>query len=155
MVVCGMKYFITSLFVLGFFSCNHSKSQFEQAVLKKIDSCDSQIPCVFHLYNDLGIEFDSAVTFSTAVGLGEVNEILGFELLNYTDIGNRIVFIRNGKVVYYQEWFPYFEDKKVVLEFPSDSGYTVAKPDNCKYILKIIDDNEVKNISLTYMDMVE
>jgi hypothetical protein len=77
--------------------------------------------------------------FSGKYSLDEINEILGFNLRNYTDVGARLIFVYKGKNVYSYKWFPSSDNlNKDVYELTDLDLFKVDRH-NAKFNLEKID----------------
>lgn len=50
-------------------------------------------------------EWDTMCFYSAANSLEDINRDLGFELKEFTDVGDRLIFLNKGRFVYQKEWF--------------------------------------------------
>jgi hypothetical protein len=52
----------------------------------------------------MDFEWDIMCYLSGGYSLEEINEILGFQLTQFADIGDRLIFLKDNKVVCQYEW---------------------------------------------------
>jgi len=78
---------------------------------------------VIDLSKVLTFDWDTMYFFSNANFLNEIDSMLGFHLKEYYDVGDRIVFTNNRRVVYYQEWFPYPDNIRKSVIFDTNKKY--------------------------------
>jgi hypothetical protein len=91
---------------------------FEAIVLDKWDDCPANSTCSLDLATAMPMDWDTMYYFTNACAYEEIVAELGLILEEYNDIGNRVVFLHQNKLVCYQEWFPYPDDEatEVVLK---------------------------------------
>lgn len=123
-----------------FFSACSNRNDFDDIVANEFETCSEQRNnCVVDFSKIMKFEWDTMYYFSGANSLEDINKSLGFELKEFTDIGDRIIFLNNGKVVYQKEWFlnPSEELKGVV--FATDLKTFKVDKSNAKF--EIIKEN--------------
>jgi len=77
----------------------------DNLIISKWEKCSNKDNCIIDLSISMDFEWDKMFYFSSAFSLEEINERLGTELKNFTDIGDRLIFMNDNKVIYHQEWF--------------------------------------------------
>ena len=87
------------------FSCSNN-TDFDSIVKDKWRQCDKNSECIVDFAHTMDFEWDFMYFYSGGYSLDEINKDLGFELKEFIDIGDRIIFLYKGKVVYHQDWFP-------------------------------------------------
>jgi hypothetical protein len=92
-------------FGLLFGSCLNS-SNVDSIILNEYEKCSEINNCVVDFSNIMKFDWDTMYYFSAANSLEEVNKEIGFELKEFTDIGDRIIFLNKSNLVYHEEWFP-------------------------------------------------
>ena len=98
----------TFLFLsLCFCLCSCSDNNIDDIVSKKWEQCINKSDCIIDFSQSMNFEWETMYYYSGANSLEDINNDLGFELKEYTDVGDRIIFLNKGKVVYQQESFKY------------------------------------------------
>jgi hypothetical protein len=136
------------LFLGVFFSllsCSN-KNDFDYIVADKYQQCEENTICVIDFSALMWFEWDTMCFYSGANSLDEINKDLGFELEEYIDVGDRIIFLNKGKVVYYQEWFPepskplegtvFVTDLKKIRLPKSDTKFKIKKEGKAFFLEK-------------------
>lgn len=126
-----LSYLITLLpFLLT--SCEYRfKSDLERSVWNQYD--DNQDSCEIDLTGFLPNQWDTLWYFSNKYEWRDIYQEMGYNPHCFQDAGDRIIFVKNRRVVYYQEWFPYHKIKNWVvfsgdkLCVPRDSAIFSAK----------------------------
>jgi hypothetical protein len=106
------KYFLIYISLLLLFSCSeYKKSEFEKGVeLKYNSSCKSSNSCIVNIKEATSFSWDKMYVFKTTASLEIINEALGFTYPYYEDAAERVVFVKNNKVIYHDDYYPTFDD---------------------------------------------
>lgn len=91
--------------LLSLLSCS-TKKDFDSVVADKYQKCENSNDCTIDFSSLMWFEWDTMCFYSGSNSLEQINRDLGFELKEFTDIGDRVIFLNKGKVVYQKEWFP-------------------------------------------------
>ena len=111
LIVAGTLY--VGFMVFYYFYSQPSRNSFDKKVLWEYWwEKDKNGECIIDLDDIMHVKWDSAIHYTAKYEFKEICDDLGFQLKEYQDIGDRIIFMRDGNVVFYSEWFPY----------PSDTG---------------------------------
>lgn len=62
-------------------------------------------------------EWDTMCFYSGACSLEDINKDLGFKFEKFVDIGDRVIFLNKGRVVYHKEWCNYSENSREGIIF--------------------------------------
>lgn len=62
-------------------------------------------------------KWDKVYVFSVGASLEEIDQALGFHYSQWEDIGERIIFVEKGEVVYHEDYFPYPEMENGTVHF--------------------------------------
>ncbi len=138
---------------LLFGSCSN-RNDFDNIVANNFEECTEQNNnCIVDFSKIMKFEWDTMYYFSGANSLEDINKSLGFEFKEFTDIGDRIIFLNNGKVVYQKEWFPnpseelkgvvFVTDLKTFKVDKSNAKFKISKQGKAFYFRP----NALKNIS--------
>ena len=113
-------------------SCEYRyKSDLEQSVWNQYDN--SQDSCKIDFTGFLPNQWDTVWYFSNKNEWRDIYQEMGYNPHCFQDVGDRIIFVKNRRVVYYQEWFPYHKIKQWVgfsedkLCVPRDSAIFSAR----------------------------
>lgn len=98
-----------------------SDMNIEKEIITLIENkCDGVNECLIDLSDLPTFKWDNAYVF-TNVSKGYIQSIIKVQYDLYKDIGVKIIFINNGKIVHYQELFPPLNGKgmqeKVTFSF--------------------------------------
>ncbi|MFA8300546.1 MAG: hypothetical protein ACEPOV_10315 [Hyphomicrobiales bacterium] len=110
------KYILTLILIPLFFGCSNTNI-IENGVFKKWEKCKVGSGCIIDIAEITNFQWDTMCFYSGSYSLDEINRDLGFKLKEYTDIGDRLIFLNKGKLVYQEEWFtnPSEHSKEVVF----------------------------------------
>ena len=103
------KKFLILVFCIFVFNCSN-KNDFDNIISKEWDKCDKN-ECVIDFAHIMNFNWDTMCFYSAANSLEEINNDLGTELKDFTDIGDRIIFwimeklfiIKNGFIVLFKK----------------------------------------------------
>jgi len=127
-------------------SCSHNRDV-DKLIVKIESNCINKESCIVDFSKEIEGEWDTMYFFSGANSLEEINSILGFELKKFTDIGDRILFLKENKIVYQQEWFYNNEKEPEGIIFVSQSKHFKVDRENCKFTI-------VKNNKIYYLTFI-
>lgn len=95
---------------------------------------------IFDFSESMGFDWDVMYVFSAKCSLEDINETLNLSYSDFIDVGDRIVFLKSGKIVYTQAWYSVdfstknnviFSDLVDKLKFQSnDAKFMVEKKGN-------------------------
>ncbi len=85
-------------------SCSN-KNDIDKLVINEWEKCSAKDNCIIDFSTVMSFQWDKMFYFSSALSLEEINAVLGTELNSFTDIGDRIVFMKENKILYHKEWF--------------------------------------------------
>ncbi len=88
------------------------KANFDNAITKEFQKCKGGEGCVLDMAKAFDFDWDTVYYFSGKCSLEEINRVIGFDIKNYKDVGDRIIFVHKGRDVYSYEWFPTPENIK-------------------------------------------
>ncbi|MBN8567805.1 MAG: hypothetical protein J0M25_13865 [Flavobacteriales bacterium] len=106
------KYILLCSLSVLFLNCSgYKKSEFETWVEKEFKSkCGDSDGCSLDIKKFKNLKWDKLYVFSSSASLEEVNKMIGFEYPFYIEPGERVVFVRNNKVVYHDDYCQTFDD---------------------------------------------
>ena len=101
------------LFTFLLTSCEYRfKSELEQSIWNQFDN--DKDSCEVEFSGFLPNQWDTVWFFSNKYEWRDIYQEMGFNPHCFIDIGDRIIFVKSHRVVYYQEWFPYYKLKQWV-----------------------------------------
>ncbi len=119
--------FFSGCFIL--ISCSN-RNDIDNIISNEYEKCDSKTNCIVDLAVSMNFEWDTMCYYSGAYSLEEINQDLGFDLKQFTDIGDRVIFLSKGNIVYQKEWFPNPSEPKIGTVFKTDlKKFRVSKLD--------------------------
>jgi hypothetical protein len=131
--------------LISLLSCS-TKKDFDSVVADKYQKCENSNDCIIDFSTIMWFEWDTMCFYSGSNSLEDINKDLGFELKEFTDIGDRLIFLNNGKVVYQKEWFPepseptegsvFVTDLKKMKLSKSDTKFKIKKESRAFYLEK-------------------
>ena len=106
------KYFYISSCLLFLLGCsNYKKSEFEKGIELKYNSiCNGSNSCTINIKETTSFAWDKMFVFKTTSSLEIINEALGFTYPYFEDVAERVVFVKDNKVVYHDDYYPTFDD---------------------------------------------
>lgn len=118
---------------------------------------DKKGECVVDLAETMGFEWDSMCYYSSAYEYRDIIDDLGTYLPVYKDLGTRILFMRNGLVVYTAEWFPYpYEDDPGGAVFLINDAKKVFYPNDAKFrVFKQLRNNVSGDSKYLFLQKIE
>ncbi len=97
-----MKQFIVSIFILLlFWGCSRT-GLIEQTIGEKIDSCKPDVPCIIKIKDLTDFQWDEMHVFSYDSRLEDIKKTLRTDFPNYVQFKRRIIFLKNGKIVHWE-----------------------------------------------------
>lgn len=122
--------FIASIVIL---SCNNINSTSKLSNLI-VDECPNLSSCIINLDDIIEEDWDYVLITNQQISLSQLNSLLGFEYPYFSDIGNRIIFVKNKKVIYHEDEFPEAETtSKNTLRFEIKNNYLKLKKSDSKF----------------------
>lgn len=86
----------------------------------------------------MGFEWDTMYWFPMNIPLEEVNSIVNINSF-WQDIGDRIVFVKDKRIVYYQEFFPCSEVPLKRICFDPNSIHIISREDALFLVRRVSD----------------
>ena len=88
-----------------------TKNDIDKIVLSEWKKCKNEYEkCIVDFSNLMPFEWDTLYYYTGAVLIEDIEKEIGTRI-PYEDVGSRIIFMKDGKITYYKEWFPYPEPK--------------------------------------------
>ena len=94
---------------LLFLSIIFSSCKDNSIAAKLYGKCGGQKECIQQVKDVTTFKWDNVYIFSIGASLEDIEKTLGIPYKLWQDVGDRIIFIEKGKVVYHEEYFPYPE----------------------------------------------
>lgn len=110
-------------------SCNENSDSQIGKKLKEI--CINQ-NCEINMITIIPEDWDYMYIFKTNTSLEFINSKLGFEYPYFEDIANRVIFVKDNKVIYHEDEFPNPEKIKkgeIIFETEDKEFIKVPKKD--------------------------
>ena len=97
-----MKQLIVSIFVLLlFWGCSRT-GLIEQTIGDKVDNCKPDVPCIVKIRDLTNFQWDEMHVFSYGSSLDKIEKTLRTDFPNYVEFKRRIVFLKDGKIVHWE-----------------------------------------------------
>lgn len=129
--------------MLFFASCvrtNDSTSIYSE-IERKYNECGNN-PCYYDFKEDLSFDWDKAFVFSYLVKPEDINKQLGFTYPYYKEFSEKIVFLKENRIVFHQEEPIIFEGIDptaggLLVNFPFDADvdYFYFEKNNSKFLI--------------------
>lgn len=113
-------------------SCSKSKD-FDSIVSNEWEKCKEGTNCTIDFADLMDFEWDTMCFYSGAYSLEDINKDLGFELKGFTDIGDRVIFLNKGEIVYQKEWYTKPSEPTVGTIFETDLKKFKVSKSNAKF----------------------
>ncbi|QHT70418.1 hypothetical protein GXP67_29070 [Rhodocytophaga rosea] len=126
----------------------------DESIAEKLYSkCKEKDKCIQQVKQVTNFKWEKVYIFSVQANLEYIEKILGVPYKQWKDVGDRIIFVDKGKVVYHEEYFPYpeqIENGSTFFEINKDTYvgqyntavFSVEKQENDKrewyYVIKPI-----------------
>jgi hypothetical protein len=94
---------------LLFLLCILTSCKDKSIAAKLYSKCEGKDKCVQKIKEVTDFKWDKVYIFSVEASLENIEKILGVPYKQWGDVGDRIIFVDKGKVVYHEEYFPYPE----------------------------------------------
>lgn len=99
-----MKEYIYFLFLFLLYSCDNGYNRVDDAVISCWNRHRTEKSIVIDFSREFTFEWDTLCFYSLGCSLDEINHDLGFQLTEYTDLADRMIFLNHGKLVYIAGW---------------------------------------------------
>ena len=84
------------------FSCSHWTS-IEHLAGQRIDNCSENGPCIIRFKDVTDFEWDEMYVFESGATLDRIEKALRTPFPDYVEFTRRLVFLKNGKIVYRED----------------------------------------------------
>lgn len=116
------------------FGCTNKKD-INYIIIQKWKQCNYN-NCTIDFANEMWFDWDIMCYYSGANSLEDINKDLGFELKHFIDIGDRIIFLKNNKIVYHKEWNIGYNNSKEDIIFVLHYKKLKIPKRHSKFIIK-------------------
>jgi hypothetical protein len=99
------RIFLMIGFCMLLIACS-DKNDIDNIISEKWEQCGDKSNCIIDFANSMQFQWDTMYFFSGANSLEDINKELGFSYTQWEDIGDRVIFLNKGKIVYHKDWFP-------------------------------------------------
>src|ERR1035437_2898990 len=114
---------------LSLLSCSN-RNDFENIVSNEWGKCKGSANCTIDFANVMNFEWDTMCFYSGACSLEDINKDFRYGLKEFTDIGDSVIFLNKGEIVYQKEWFTKPSEPPVGTVFETDlKKFRVSKFD--------------------------
>jgi hypothetical protein len=127
-----MKWSVTTLLLLLLAFCACGSSNFETRIAKRVNSsCGASTTCLIRIKDLTDFQWDKMYVFKYNATLEQIKEALGVSLPEKSQFTRKIVFMKEGKVIYNEELptnIEHVTTGEVVFDIPDNSvykGYTI------------------------------
>lgn len=110
-----MRKYVYFLFLILFFSCGNEYNKVDDAVISYWNRHQTEKNIVIDFSKTFDFKWDTLCFYSLGCSLEEVNHDLGFQLTEYTDLADRMIFLNHGKLVYIAGWWYDPENPKGII----------------------------------------
>ena len=110
-----MRKYVYFLFLILFFSCGNEYNKVDDAVISYWNRHQTEKNIVIDFSKTFDFKWDTLCFYSLGCSLEEVNHDLGFQLTEYTDLADRMIFLNHGKMVYIAGWWYDPENPKGII----------------------------------------
>ncbi|MGP1500507.1 MAG: hypothetical protein ACTTJM_01810 [Bergeyella cardium] len=127
-------------------SCSNKKD-FDFVVADYYQKCQKDTICIIDFGDIMWFEWDTMYYFSVGNSKEDIEKILGVSYNQWEDIGDRVIFLNRGKIVYQKDWFPkidkpsegsiFMTNLKMLKSNKSDAKFKIIKQNNLFYLQKI------------------
>jgi hypothetical protein len=127
---------ILALFLCLLSSCN-TESNNDSRIFNEIAKRNNDsFPCKINMPEIIREDWEKMYVFDLSVSLETINQILGFQYPYFEDVANRIVFVKDKKVIYHEDYFPLPEklnEQEVVFALPDSIHYKIFAPGSAQF----------------------
>ena len=75
----------------------------ERRVGERVERCQTGAPCVVRMKDLTGFQWDKMYVFSYGAELSDIETALGTSFPNFVQFTRRLVFLKDGKIVYRED----------------------------------------------------
>ncbi|MBV8326504.1 hypothetical protein [Chryseobacterium sp.] len=128
-------------------SCSGNRNDIDTIVSNKWQECGRANNCIIDFANAMHFKWDTMCFYSAGNSLEDINKDLDFELKEWTDSGDRVIFLYKGKIVYQKEWALRADEPLDGVVFETDlkkfkinkanAKFRIRKEENAYYLKKL------------------
>ncbi len=140
-MVLHMKYMVAAAMALSLCSCQSGKSvgRIQQKLATRAgEVCKAWDTCTIGIKEVTDFAWDKVYVFRTTATSDDINNALGTPLHTDVEFSRKIVFLKEGRIVYSEVWpsnLENWEDGDVVFVMPVDRVYVEYTPDTSEFIV--------------------
>ena len=98
--------------------------------------CKGSDRCTINIKESTSFNWDKMLVFKTTASLEIINEALGFTYPYYEDIAERVIFVKDNKIIYHDDYYPTFDDDvytSLVFNLPNGLPYKSFSADSAVF----------------------
>ncbi|MFV0290247.1 MAG: hypothetical protein ACK5IJ_05020 [Mangrovibacterium sp.] len=120
-----------------FFNACSNRNDLDDIVANEFEKCPEQSNnCVVDFSKIMKFEWDTMYYFSGANSLEDIKKELGFSYNQWEDIGDRVIFLNKGKIVYQKYWFSNPSEELKGVVFATDLKTFKVDKSNAKFKIR-------------------
>ena len=116
-----MRKLIFILISIVCFSCSNNKNKVDKVVSSYWENNHTRTNAIIDFSKEFDFDWDTLCYYSVGCSIEDINRNLGFKLTAFTDLADRMIFLKNGELVYIAGWWYDPENPK---------GITIDSPNN-------------------------
>lgn len=127
-------------------SCSE-KNNIDNIVSEKWEKCDNHVDCVVDFATSMQFQWDTMYFFSGANSKEDIEKELRLTYDQWEDVGDKVIFLNKGNIVYQQDWFlnpdklvdgtVFLTDLKMFKIDKSSSKFRISKKSKVFYLQKM------------------
>ena len=86
-------------------SCSNNKNKVDDVVSSYWEQNHTQQNIIIDFSKEFDFDWDTLCYYSVGCNIEDINRDLGFKLTEFTDLADRMIFLKNGKLVYIAGWW--------------------------------------------------
>ena len=87
------------------FSCSNNENKVDDVVSSYWEKNHTRSDIIIDFSKEFDFDWDILCYYSVGCDIEDINHDLGFRLTTFTDLADRIIFLKNGKLVYIAGWW--------------------------------------------------
>ena len=104
-MVNKMRKLIFILISIVCFSCSNNKNKVDKVVSSYWENNHTRTNAIIDFSKEFDFDWDTLCYYSVGCSIEDINRDLGFKLTAFTDLADRMIFLKNGELVYIAGWW--------------------------------------------------